>query len=68
MSLTVELPDPGARRLKSASELHHKDLKAENTKGSPHAVAPRNHESAELKGRMLNATLKRQSWNVFVLE
>jgi alpha-N-arabinofuranosidase len=68
MRLTVELPDVPARRLTFASELHHKDLKAENTKSAPATVAPKDHERATLEGRTLSAILKPQSWNVFVTE
>ncbi|WP_137679958.1 alpha-N-arabinofuranosidase [Aurantiacibacter suaedae] len=49
-----------------ATELHHSDLKASNTKDRPEEVAPTPHERCDL-AEDLTATLKPLSWNVFVL-
>jgi alpha-N-arabinofuranosidase len=68
MRLTVELPDCGAGTLISASELHHADLKAENTRSNPEAVRPVDHPACSLKGNLLQATLRPLSWNTFVAE
>ena len=68
MRLTVELPDLGPCRLIAASELHHDDLKAENTRANPDAVRPVDHPACSVKGRELKATLRPLSWNVFVTE
>lgn len=67
MKLEAELRGIGAKRkLTLASVLHHPDLKAINTK-SEETVAPRTDDSAALKGEVLHATLKPQSWNVFTI-
>jgi alpha-N-arabinofuranosidase len=68
MRLTVELPDSGAHTLVTASELHHADLKAENTRANPEAVRPVDHPACSLKGNLLQATLRPLSWNTFVAE
>jgi alpha-L-arabinofuranosidase len=68
MKLTVELHGLGNRRLVSASELHHPDLKAENTRSSPDAVKPAEHAQVSLTGLHLQAKLRPLSWNVLVTE
>jgi alpha-N-arabinofuranosidase len=66
MQLAVELRGLGQRSLVSASELHHADLKAENTRSSPEAVKPSAHAGVSVDGTHLQATLRPLSWNVFV--
>jgi alpha-N-arabinofuranosidase len=68
MQLSVELTGLGHRRLVSASELHHADLKAENTRSSPEAVKPSGHAEVSVKGSHLQAKLRPLSWNVFVTQ
>jgi alpha-N-arabinofuranosidase len=68
MRLTVDLPDLGACQLIAASELHHTDLKAENSRAKPGAVQPMDHPACALQGNQLQATLRPLSWNVFVTE
>jgi alpha-N-arabinofuranosidase len=68
MQLTVELRGLGNRRIVSASELHHRDLKAVNTRAAPHAVEPGEHGRCSVSGTHLRATLRPLSWNVFVTE
>ncbi|MES1200065.1 MAG: alpha-N-arabinofuranosidase [Pseudomonadota bacterium] len=67
MKLEAELRGVGVRRIVSATQLHHVDLKAINSKQHPDAVAPNSNDSATLKGETLRATLKPYSWNVFAL-
>jgi alpha-N-arabinofuranosidase len=68
MQLSVELNGLGHRSLVSASELHHADLKAENTCRSPDAVKPFGHAEVSVKGTHLQAKLRPLSWNVFVTQ
>jgi alpha-L-arabinofuranosidase len=68
MQLSVELTGLGHRRLVSASELHHAELKAENTRSSPEAVKPSEHAEVSVKGTHLQAKLRPLSWNVFVTQ
>jgi alpha-N-arabinofuranosidase len=68
MRLSVELNGLGHRSLVSASELHHADLKAENTRNSPDAVKPSGHAEVSVKGTHLEAQLRPLSWNVFVTQ
>jgi alpha-N-arabinofuranosidase len=63
-SLDVELRGLGVRRLVSASELHHADLKAANTMQAPDTVAPLDNPRISVDGETLRATLKPLSWNV----
>ena len=65
MELTAELRGMGARELVGAEELHHRDLKAINSKDAPDAVCPVPHPAVGMKGGALTATLKPLSWNVF---
>jgi alpha-N-arabinofuranosidase len=68
MELTVELRGLGRRKLIFASELHHPDLKAHNSRSAPDTVRPANHADAGISGGVLKATLRPLSWNVFVTE
>ena len=68
MELAVELRDLGDRKLSYASELHHTDLKATNTRSAPQTVQPSTHQAASLEGARLRASLRPLSWNVFVTE
>jgi alpha-N-arabinofuranosidase len=68
MRLSVELHGLGHRSVVAASELHHVDLKAENTRGSPETVKPCAHAEVSLDGTHLQATLRPLSWNVFVTQ
>ena len=65
MELTVELRGMGGRKLETAEQLHHSDLKAINSKEAPDTVAPVPHPSAAVEDGTLRAVLKPLSWNVF---
>jgi alpha-L-arabinofuranosidase len=66
MELSVELRGLGIRKIVSASEMHHADLKATNTKTAPDTVKPRQHSGCSFAGSTLQAKLRPLSWNVFV--
>jgi alpha-N-arabinofuranosidase len=67
MKLAVELRGMGARRkISTALELHHDDLKAVNSRNEPGKVAPGLNKAVALNGETLTATLKPLSWNVIV--
>ncbi|WP_140985936.1 alpha-N-arabinofuranosidase [Asticcacaulis tiandongensis] len=67
MNLSVDLRGLGAGlKLEAATELHHADLKAVNTKGAE-TIRPAAHPAAKIDGQQFTATLKPQSWNVFSL-
>jgi alpha-L-arabinofuranosidase len=66
IKLSVDLNGLGDRKVVSASELHHANLKGENTKGSPTFVTPKDLKQVSVTGTHLKATLHPQSWNVFV--
>jgi alpha-L-arabinofuranosidase len=68
MQLTVELRGLGERRIVHASELHHPDLKAENTRDAPHTVKPDQLRGIRVAGNHLQAQLRPLSWNVIVTE
>jgi alpha-N-arabinofuranosidase len=68
MQLAVELRGLAERQLVFASQLHHGDLKARNTRSAPDNVSPKEHPDARVSGSVLNATLQPLSWNVFVTE
>jgi alpha-N-arabinofuranosidase len=68
IKLSVDLNGLGDRKVVSASELHHANLKAENTKGSPTFVTPKDLKQVSVTGTHLKATLHPQSWNVFITE
>ena len=67
MTLETELRGLGLKKIASAQQLHHADLKAINSKQKPDAVTPGANETASLKGEAFKATLKPYSWNVFAL-
>jgi alpha-N-arabinofuranosidase len=50
-----------------ASELHHADLKAANSKAKPDQVAPVTLRDVSVAGEIVTANLKPLSWNVVVL-
>jgi alpha-N-arabinofuranosidase len=64
MDLTVELRGLGTREIVSATELHHHDLKAANTKTSPETIKPAHNPRVSIAAGKLRATLKPLSWNV----
>jgi alpha-N-arabinofuranosidase len=64
--LTIDLPGFGKRRLLFASELHHENLKAENTRAAPNTVEPRTRQDVAASTDGIQARLKPLSWNVFV--
>jgi alpha-N-arabinofuranosidase len=69
IQLEVELRGLGAgRKVTLATELHHGDLKAINTKDSPDEVAPRNRDDVAIDGEFVRVKLKPLSWNVIVTE
>lgn len=49
-----------------ASELHHSDSKAINSKASPNAVAPKERTDVSIDKGVVSAKLKPLSWNVIV--
>lgn len=69
LSLTADLS--GVRsdwRVVSASQLHHPDLKAANTKDAPDEVTPAPLEGVAIDGNaVLTARLRPLSWNVITL-
>ena len=66
MTLEVELRGCNLSSVTMASQLHHADLKAINTK-EREVVQPAANTTVTLDGDILTATLKPQSWNVFTL-
>ena len=68
MQLSVDLRGLGDRRIVSATQLHHPDLRAENTRSAPDNVKPAAHGSVSVAGHELRAKLCPLSWNVFVTE
>jgi alpha-L-arabinofuranosidase len=68
MQLSVELRGLGSRKLVQATQLHHPDLKAENTRSAPNTVEPTKHPEASVTGHHLEAKLRPLTWNVFVTE
>jgi alpha-N-arabinofuranosidase len=68
VDMTIACRGLALHRLIAASELHHADLKAENTREAPDTVAPREHASAAIVDSKLKAALQPLSWNVFVLK
>ena len=64
--LTIELRGLGAQRLIEASELHHADMKATNTRDAPDTVAPAPNGRVRIEGDKVLACLKPGSWNVIV--
>ena len=68
MQLGVELRGLGNRRMVFASEYHHRDPKAANTRSAPDAVKPHAHGESSVDGCEIRAKLRPLSWNVFVTE
>ncbi len=68
MKLTVELRGLGKRRILHASQLHHPNLKAENTRAAPDTVKPTQHRAVSTAEGRLHAHLLPHTWNVFVTE
>jgi alpha-N-arabinofuranosidase len=67
IQLELELRGLGAnRKITSATELRHADLKAINSKTAPDAVAPAGLQDISISGENLRVTLKPLSWNVIV--
>jgi alpha-N-arabinofuranosidase len=65
--LDVLLRGLGAdRQLVEATEIHHANLKAVNTKDAPNTVAPAANPDVSVDGERLRAKLKPASWNVIV--
>lgn len=66
-AVEVELCGLGADlRLSYASELHHSNLKAINSKDAPDEVAPLRRDDVTIKGGVVRTALKPLSWNVIV--
>jgi alpha-N-arabinofuranosidase len=66
-SLEVELRGLGeGRKVSVATELHHADLKAINSKDRPEAIVPKAREGVTLSRETLRVSLKPLSWNVIV--
>jgi alpha-N-arabinofuranosidase len=68
MQLSVELRGLGNRKLVGATELHHANLEAQNSRLCPNTVEPGTHARVSVAGTELRATLRPLSWNVFVTE
>ena len=69
MQLEVELRGLGeGRKVSFASELHHTDLKAINSKMAPNAVTPKERTDIAIAKGVLSARLKPLSWNVIVTQ
>lgn len=67
MQLDVELRGLGeGRKVSIASELHHRDIKAINSKAAPNAVAPKERTDVAINKGVVSAQLKPLSWNVIV--
>ncbi|HKE92890.1 MAG TPA: alpha-N-arabinofuranosidase [Povalibacter sp.] len=64
IDLEIELRGLGARKVTAASELHHHDLKAINSRDKRDEVAPRDRSDIAITGETLRAKLKPLSWNV----
>jgi alpha-N-arabinofuranosidase len=68
IELEVELRRLGASELAFASELHHGDLKAINSRQAQAVVQPQTRDDVALRGECLRVKLKPLSWNVFVVK
>jgi alpha-N-arabinofuranosidase len=65
--IDVELRGLGSgRKITLATELHHADLKASNSKAAPENIKPAPLGGIDIRGQSLHATLKPLSWNVIV--
>ena len=69
LDLNAELRGLGAdRKLVSATEIHHANLKAVNTESAPNTVAPHTNSDVTVTGEAIKAKLKPASWNVIVTQ
>jgi alpha-N-arabinofuranosidase len=67
LDVTLELRGLGRdRRLVEATEIHHPNLKAINSREMPDTVAPRANPNVTVDGERVTARLKPASWNVIV--
>jgi alpha-N-arabinofuranosidase len=67
IDLDAELRGLGAdRKLVSATEIHHANLKAVNTQAAPNTVAPHTNADVTVSGESVKVKLKPASWNVIV--
>ena len=65
LDVDVELRGLGhGRRLVEATEIHHANLKAANTKDAPDTVVPRSLGEVSVEGERVRARLKPMSWTV----
>lgn len=64
IELEVELRGLGKLKVASASQLHHKDLKAVNTKDARDEVSPASRSDVVISGETLKVKLRPLSWNV----
>jgi alpha-N-arabinofuranosidase len=65
MEVEVELRGLGTdRELVHATELHHSNLKAVNTKDAPNTVAPKENKDVKIDGERMTIRLKPASFNV----
>ncbi len=69
MELDVELRGLGTERtLVGATEIHHANLKAVNTKDAPNTVAPKTNADVAIDGEKLRIKLKPASFNVITTQ
>lgn len=69
LEVDVELRGLGAdRRLVAATEIHHSNLKAVNTKDAPNTVAPKTNNDVQVDGERLKIRLKPASFNVITTQ
>ncbi len=54
------------RKLISATEIHHANLKAVNTQAAPNTVVPHANGDVSVSGEMVKARLKPASWTAIV--
>lgn len=67
LDLVAELRGLGDdRKLVLATDIHHANLKAVNTKAAPNTVAPHANGDVTVEGDTVKARLKPASWNVIV--
>ncbi|MGL4810985.1 MAG: alpha-N-arabinofuranosidase [Beijerinckiaceae bacterium] len=68
MSVTVDARGFGTLKVKEATELQNKDLKAINDKKNPMRISPAPLKSVKVKDEQVSLELKPASWNVVRLE
>jgi alpha-N-arabinofuranosidase len=67
LDVKLELRGLGAdRKLVEATEIHHANLKAINSRETPNAVVPRANADVSVTKELVTARLKPASWNVIV--